>query len=140
MNKREAERIARDVERHGLQVTGYRRYDYGSKGASWAVDVTDPATGIPFVVDDAAQWFDRKHDAGYTAGTPTPGRPTISANGDEAVRLSITLPPEMAVWVKAHGNGNASAGVRAAVQQAMDMERAEAEAEALAPTYGNARW
>ena len=47
-----------------------------------------------------------------------------AANGDEAVRLSITLPPEMAVWVKAHGTGNASAGVRAAVQQAMDMERA----------------
>ncbi len=138
MNKREAERIARDIERHGLTVTGFRRYDYGSKGASWAVDVSDTKTGYSFTVNEPGQWHERQSQYGNIAATP--GRPTISANGDKAVRLSITLPPDMAAWVQANGNGNASAGVRAAVQFAWDVERAEAEAEALAPTVGNERW
>lgn len=138
MNKREAERIARDIERHGLTVTGYRRYDYGKRGASWAVDVEDTETGYAFTVNEPGQWYERQSQYGNIAATP--GRPTISANGEKAVRLSITLPPDMAAWVQANGNGNASAGVRAAVQFAWDMERAEAEAEALAPTYNGGRW
>lgn len=138
MNKREAEAIGRDIERHGLQVTGYRRYDYGNRGASWAVDATDTKTGYTFTVNEPGQWHERQSQYGNIAATP--GRPTISANGEKAVRLSITLPPDMAAWVQANGNGNASAGVRAAVQQAMEQERAEAEAEALAPTYNGRRW
>lgn len=68
------------------------------------------------------------------------GRPTVSPDGELAVRMSITIPYEMVEWIKANGNGNASAGVRAAVQFAWDVERAEAEAEALAPTYNGGRW
>lgn len=166
MNKREAEAIGRDIARHGLQVTGYRRYDYGKRGVSWAVDVLDTKTGYPFTVDDAAQWHKRKFDAGMEAVAATPGRPPLSPDGVRMTYHSLAMPD--ALWEWAERDGTRSANVRKAVdavrlltpeqwawlaeygdtakaladavQQAWDMERAEAEAEALAPTYNGGRW
>ncbi len=138
MNKRQAEAVARDIERHGLTVTGFRRYDYGRKGSSWAVDVLDTKTGYPFTVDDAAQWHERKFDAGMEPVAATPGRPPLSPDGVRMTYHSIAMPDVL--WAWAERDGNRSANVRKAVQQAMDMERAEAEADALAPTYNGGRW
>ena len=42
MTKREATRLARRATRDGWTVKGYRRYGRGS----WALDLTDPKTGI----------------------------------------------------------------------------------------------
>lgn len=117
MNKREAERIARDVERHGLRVTGYRRRDYGKRGASWAVDVQDTATGYTFTVDEPGQWYERQSRYGnLAADTRTAGRPTVY--GTAMVKGTAILTPEQWEWVTTQGSNRAE-GLRNVVQQAM---------------------
>ena len=59
MTKHEAEATARQMEAAGLRVTGFRRYDRGS----WAVDATDPQTGIPITIDTVEQWAERSNGA-----------------------------------------------------------------------------
>lgn len=112
MNKREAEAIARDIERHGLTVTGYRRYTHGNSRAWWGVDAVD-TTGIPFTVDDAAQWHERKFDAGMEAVAATPGRPPLSPDGVRMTYHSIAMPD--ALWAWAERGDTRSANVRKAV-------------------------
>ncbi len=113
MNKRQAEAIARDIERHGLQVTGYRRYDYGRKGSSWAVDVVDKATGIPFTVYDTTDWRERQSQYGNVAATP--GRPPLSPDGVRMTYHSIAMPD--ALWAWAERGDTRSANVRKAVDE-----------------------
>jgi len=113
MNKRQAEAIGRDIERHGLTVTGYRRHDYGKRGVSWAVDAVDTKTGYPFTVDDAAQWDERKFDAGMEAVAATPGRPPLSPDGVRMTYHSIAMPD--ALWAWAERGDTRSANVRRAV-------------------------
>jgi len=57
MNHREAQRLARRIEREDprCHVTGTRRYE----GSSYALDVVDTRTGIPFVVNSPEDWDDR---------------------------------------------------------------------------------
>lgn len=166
MNKRKAEAIARDIERHGLQVTGYRCYDYGKRGASWAVDVLDTKTGIPFTVDEPGQWHERQSQYGNVAATP--GRPPLSPDGVRMTYHSIAMPdalwewaergdtrsanvrkavdavrlltPEQWAWLGLEGD--AAAALAEAVQLAMERTviEAMAQAEDLAPTYNGGRW
>jgi len=139
MNKREAEAIARDITRHGLTVTGFRRYENGKRGASWAVDVQDTTTGYTFTVDEPGQWHERQSQYGNLAADDKPaGRPTTY--GQTMLRRTVLMPPAMWGWVEATGAGNVSVGIRQAVQQAMDMERAEAEADATVDGYSTGRW
>ena len=167
MNKREAEAIARDITRHGLTVTGFRRYENGKRGASWAVDVQDTTTGYTFTVDEPGQWHERQSQYGNLAADDKPtGRPTTY--GQTMLKRTVLMPPAMWGWVEATGAGNVSAGIRQAVdavsllsreqwawltrrddapaaledavRQALDMQRAEAEADATVDGYSTGRW
>ncbi len=161
MNKREAEAIARDIERHGCELRGLR-----IEFSQWYVEAFDKATGAAFSIYDAAQWQERKFDGGLEPVAATPGRPPLSPDGVRMVYHSIAMPD--ALWAWAERDGNRSANVRKAVdavrlltpeqwawlnaygtpaevlaeavQFRMDVERAEAEAEDLSPTYNGGRW
>ena len=83
MTKHEAEATARQMEAAGLRVTGFRRYDRGS----WAVDATDPQTGIPITIDTVEQWAERSNGA-----TPTPGARLKYPELGATAQHSVTLP------------------------------------------------
>ena len=60
MNKRTAERLARQIGRTpGVQVTGIRRYGPGS----YALECVDTRSGYPFVVYNPEDWEERQRAA-----------------------------------------------------------------------------
>ena len=113
MTKHEAEATARQMEAAGLRVTGFRRYDRGS----WAVDATDPQTGIPITIDTVEQWAERSNGA-----TPTPG---ARLKYDEPTQqVSITVPVSVLAAADAGGRGKRSAWFVAAARAWMEREGA----------------
>lgn len=122
MNKRQAEAIGRDIERHGCTVTGYRRWvSPNERVAIWSVDAKDNDTGISFTVDRAEQWEERKRAWGANlVATANPGRPPLSPDGVRMTYHSIAMPD--ALWAWAEATGNRSEAARKAVEMAKQME------------------
>ncbi len=119
MNKRQAEAVARDIERHGLQVTGFQRWvNPNERGASWSVNAADTATGYTFTVNEPGQWYERQSQYGNVAATP--GRPPLSPDGVRMVYHSIAMPDRL--WEWAERDSNRSANTRRAVEMAAQME------------------
>jgi hypothetical protein len=56
MNRKETNKLEREINQvQGLQVTGTRVYGKGS----YALDVIDTTTGVPFVVNSPEAWEER---------------------------------------------------------------------------------
>lgn len=62
MNRKEAQRLAREIERENeyVRVDGLRHYD----GGGYAVEVTDKCTGYSIVVNSREDWEQRMMEAG----------------------------------------------------------------------------
>lgn len=54
MNKRQATKVAKEMEKAGFN-TSLRRY-----GSSYAADATDTATGYSITINTVEQWEERK--------------------------------------------------------------------------------
>ena len=114
MTKHEAEATARQMEAAGLRVTGFRRYDRGS----WAVDATDPQTGIPITVDTVEQWAERSNGA-----TPQPGARLKYPELGATAQHSVTLPESCWQDIEALGVNPKGKNVRSEQLQAIRARR-----------------
>lgn len=108
MTKRDADRIAAAMERHGLTVAGYRNYG----GGSWSVDATDPQTGYAITIHTPEQWAER-----VKAQPKPPAKRGRKPLHGEAMGKGerVRLPDELKAKAIRIGGG-LSEGVRLAVQ------------------------